>query len=96
MNWLIIILFMVTDAESKTATESSVVEVKNDAVKQDHLNLPQPDKELLLFLAEWDETIDGQWIEPSTFAEDSALSQQMDQQNHNETKKTHENNPDHL
>jgi len=95
MSWLIIIFLLMTDVESKKAAEPSVTNENKDVVNQDLSNQLQPDKELLLFLAEWDETVDGQWIEPTLFAEDSTLNQQMDQQNNNETKNAHENNPDH-
>lgn len=95
MSWLIIIFLLMTDVESKKAAEPSVTNENKDVINQDLSNQLQPDKELLLFLAEWDETVDGQWIEPTLFAEDSTLNQQMDQQNNNETKNTHENNPDH-
>lgn len=57
----------------------------------------QPDKALLLFLAEWDETQDGQWLEPTDFAEDSSFTEQLESPNlQNKTPNAHENNPDHL
>ena len=73
-----------------------------DAVNQQPVNTPAnqaspmtpglqeltPDLELLMFLAEWDDAANEQWIEPEVFAEDSEFNSQLDDE------QDHENNPD--
>jgi len=55
----------------------------------------KPDKALLLFLAEWDETQDGQWLDPAVFADDSSFNQQLESpQATNQDDDHHENNSD--
>ncbi|MCB1583424.1 MAG: hypothetical protein R3E90_01430 [Marinicella sp.] len=97
MNYLWFILLFMTDAYSEEPQAESPVQ-QNPSMKKSTLadiNDPQPDKELLLFLAEWSETQDGQWVEPTVFAEDSVLTQNINQTENKQTGNTHENNPDH-
>ncbi len=98
IDWLTLCLLLMTDGDNG----QSVVQQQNQQkakvsveANTNESNVLQPSKDLLLFLAEWDETQDGQWIEPSAFAADSALAQQMDQQNQTKNSESHENNPDH-
>ena len=51
---------------------------------------PQPDMELLLFLAEWGDTEDEDWLDPTSLIEDNAMTRELDKE------KTHEEDkPDH-
>jgi len=51
---------------------------------------PQPDMELLLFLAEWGDTEDEDWLDPTSLIEDNAMTRELDKENEHE-----EDKPDH-
>lgn len=60
-----------------------------------------PDAELLLFLAEWNEQLDGQWVEPEVFSGQNALSEELEKQaieqnNEQPEQKTDESKPDNI
>ena len=51
---------------------------------------PQPDMELLLFLAEWGDAEDEEWLDPTSLIEDNAMTRELDKENAHE-----EDKPDH-
>ncbi|WP_223787110.1 hypothetical protein [Marinicella meishanensis] len=82
-----------TAADNQPATRSEALTEQTAEQEADDI---QPDKALLLFLAEWDETQDGQWLQPTDFAADSSFTQQLESpQPPDNTLNNHEYNPDH-
>lgn len=97
IDWLTLCLLMISNGDTHSADQEQLQQSTSISAKttSDETTESPPSKKLLLFLAEWDEIQDGQWIEPSAFAADSALGQQMDQRNQTNKSEKNENNPNH-
>lgn len=92
MMWVNLLWLMTQPEAVKTTeqTDSQLPDATPQAVSSESI---EPDLELLLFLAEWDEAGTTHGIEPSSFANDNIFNLQPDK----EPSEHHENDhPDHL
>ena len=91
MKWASL-LWLMTQPDTSTTTEQPEVDT-NTTPQPVAIESIQPDMELLLFLAEWEEAGAADGIEPSSFENDNIFNLQPDQ----EPSEKHENDhPDHL
>ncbi len=87
MSWLLFITLMAATADTPIEVSEPI-----ETTIEPSSELPtEPDLELLLFLAEWDDSDNDQWLDPEVFSTDNEMNQQLDTQKalQNET------DPDH-
>jgi|GEM_PF-2559047 len=84
MNWLLLMTLLTADTDGienetidKKPIEQTTVSREN-RVKPASSQLQKPDLELLLFLAEWEDADNDQWLDPEIFATDDSMNQQLD------------------
>ncbi len=73
MSWMLLMTLITnttgSDIESPEQTTQQPITSDQPA---------QPSIELLLFLAEWQDSDNNQWIDPEAFAPDNTMNQQLD------------------
>ena len=87
MSWLLLMALISGTAE---VDEKTVVTVESPAEPVPDQQ-PEPNIELLLFLAEWEDSDNNQWLDPEIFATDDTMNQHLDKQK----VKQNETDPDH-
>lgn len=83
MIWCLWLLLNTGGTEVTTEQTTQTQAVKN-------ADETQPDMELLLFLAEWGDPKDEDWLDPTSLIEDNAMTRELDRENRHE-----EDKPDH-
>ena len=83
MIWCLLLLLNTGDTD--VPAEQTVPTTPQESVDE-----PQPDMELLLFLAEWGDTGDDAWLDPTSLIEDNAMTRELDKEYTHE-----EDKPDH-
>ncbi len=80
MNWLLYLLLM-NEPTADTVKQGGYQDEAPMTINQNNNQATdeiQPDLELLLFLAEWDDVEKEEWVDPEIFAQDSQFNQQLD------------------
>lgn len=84
MNWLLLMALL---ADNQAVKQQATATIETTTVPAP---ISQPDLELLLFLAEWQDSDTGEWLDPETFATDDSINQQLD----TPKEQQHEKDPD--
>ncbi len=87
MSWMILLALLTGTAEVKEPIDAAIEPNSEPAPEQQ----PAPNIELLLFLAEWEDSDTDQWLDPEIFATEDSMNQQLDTQK----AQHHETDPDH-
>jgi hypothetical protein len=87
MSWLILIALLTGPVEVNQQMNETTEPAPESAPDQQ----PAPNIELLLFLAEWEDSDTDQWLDPEIFATEDSMNQQLDTQQ----AQHHETDPDH-
>lgn len=88
MNLWFFFSLIVGTADTPNPTSESIDTKPTETTTETTTN---PNIELLLFLAEWEDSDNNQWLDPEIFATDNSMTQQLDTQKAEEN----ETDPDH-